>query len=70
MYKHQEAIKSKQNRFVLFLSSNTGILSLGQEDPQENERTTYSSILAWEIPWTEDPGSLQPMGSLELDMTC
>ena len=70
MYKNQEAIKSKQNRFVLFLSSNTGILSLGQEDPQENERTTYSSILAWEIPWTEEPGSLQPMGSQELDMTC
>ena len=34
------------------------ILSLGQEDPLEKEMATYSSILAWEIPWTEEPGSL------------
>ena len=32
------------------------IRSLGQEDPLEEEMTTHSSILAWEIPWTEDPG--------------
>ena len=37
--------------------------SLGQENPLEEEMATYSSILAWKIPWTEEPGGLQPMGS-------
>ena len=37
--------------------------SLGQEDPVEKEMATHSSILAWEIPWTEEPGGLQSMGS-------
>ena len=37
--------------------------SLGQEDPLEEETATHSSILAWEIPWTEEPGGLQSMGS-------
>ena len=41
----------------------TRVQSLGQEDPLEVEMTTHSSILAWEIPWTEEPGSLQSMGS-------
>ena len=41
----------------------TQIQSLGQEDPLEKERATHSSILAWEIPWTEEPGGLQSMGS-------
>ena len=36
---------------------------LGQEDPLEKEMSTHSSILAWEIPWTEEPGGLQSMGS-------
>ena len=36
--------------------------SLGQEDPLEKEMATHSSILAWEIPWTEEPGGLQSMG--------
>ena len=36
---------------------------LGWEDPLEKEMATYSSILAWEIPWTEEPGRLQSMGS-------
>ena len=35
----------------------------GQEDPLEKEMTTYSSSLAWEIPWTEQPGGLQSMAS-------
>ena len=35
---------------------------MGQEDPLEEEMVTYSSILAWEIPWTEEPGRLQSMG--------
>ena len=37
--------------------------SLGHEDPSEEEKATHSSILAWEIPWTEEPGGLQ---SIEL----
>ena len=36
--------------------------SLGREDPLEKEMATHSSTLAWEIPWTEEPGRLQPMG--------
>ena len=39
------------------------VWSLGQEDPQEKEILTRSSILAWEIPWTEEPGGLQSKGS-------
>ena len=38
------------------------IQSLGQEDPLEKEMSTHSSILAWRIPWTEEPGRLQSMG--------
>ena len=41
----------------------TWILSLGWEDPLEKEMATHSSILAWEIPWTEEPGGLQSVGS-------
>ena len=40
----------------------TWVRSLGQEDPLEKEMATYSSILAWEIPRTEEPGGLQFMG--------
>ena len=43
------------------------VQSLGWEDPLEEEMATYSSILAWEIPWTEEPGS--PWSCKELDMT-
>ena len=39
----------------------TWVQSLGQEDPLEREMTTHSSILAWRIPWTEEPGRLQSM---------
>ena len=42
---------------------------LGQEDPLKEEMAAHSSILAWEIPWTEEPGGLQYMGSQESDMT-
>ena len=38
------------------------VRSLGQEDSLEKEMATHSSILAWEIPWTEEPGGLQTMG--------
>ena len=41
----------------------TQVQSLGQEDTLEKEMATHSSILAWEIPWTENPGGLQSMGS-------
>ena len=37
--------------------------SLGGEDPLEEEMATHSNLLAWEIPWTEEPGGLQSMGS-------
>ena len=37
-------------------------LSLDRKDPLEKEMATHSSILAWEIPWTVEPGGLQPMG--------
>ena len=47
----------------------TWVPSLGQEDPLEKDMATPSSILAWEIPWTEEPGGLQFMGSQESDMT-
>ena len=40
----------------------TWVQSLGQEDPLEKEMTTHSSILAWKIPWTEEPGWLWSMG--------
>ena len=39
------------------------VQSLGQEDPLEKEMATHSNILAWRIPWTEEPGRLQSMGS-------
>ena len=40
-----------------------GVRSLGQEDPLEEGMATYSSILVWRIPWTDEPGGLQFMGS-------
>ena len=47
----------------------TQVQSLGQEDPLEKELATRFSILAWRIPWTEEPGQLQSMGSQESDTT-
>ena len=41
----------------------TWVRSLGREDPLEKVMAIHSSILAWEIPWTEEPGGLQSMGS-------
>ena len=41
----------------------TWVQSLGREDPLEKEMATHSSILAWKIPWMEEPGRLQSMGS-------
>ena len=45
----------------------TQVHSLGQEDPLEKEMATHSSILAWEIPWMEEPGELQSMGSQRVE---
>jgi len=39
------------------------VLSPGQEDPLEKGMATHSSVLSWRIPWTEEPGRLQSMGS-------
>ena len=63
------------NRYLIFLASlvaqtvkhlptmwETQVRSLGWKDPLEKEMATHSSILAWKIPWTEEPGSLQSMG--------
>ena len=47
----------------------TWIWFLGQEYPLEKEMATHSSIFAWRIPWTEDPGELQSLGCKVLDMT-
>ena len=47
----------------------THVQSLDQEDTPEKEMTIHSSILAWVIPWTEEPGGLQSMGSQESDAT-
>ena len=47
----------------------TWVRLLGQEDPLGKEMATHSSILAWRIPWTEEPGGLQSMGSQESDTT-
>ena len=41
------------------------VRSLGQEDPLEEEMATHSSILAWELPWTEEPGGYSPQGHKE-----
>ena len=45
------------------------VQSLGREDPLEQEMVTHSSVLAWEIPWTEEPGGLQSVGHKESDTT-
>ena len=45
------------------------VQSLGREDPLEKEMAIHSSILAWRIPWAEEPGGLHSMGSQGLDTT-
>jgi len=47
----------------------TQVQSLGGEDPLEEGMATHSSILAWRIPWTEEPGGLQSWGHKESDKT-
>ena len=45
----------------------TWVRSLGWEDPLEKDMATYSSVLAWSVPWTEKPGGLQSMGSQRVE---
>ena len=45
------------------------VRSLGWEEPLKKEMATHSSIVAWKIPWTEEPGNLQSMGLKEQDTT-
>ena len=45
------------------------VRSLGQEEPMEKEMASHPSILAWEIPWTEEPGGLQSRGLQRADIT-
>ena len=47
----------------------TSVGSLGRKDLLEKEMATCSSILAWEMPWTEEPGGISPWGCKESDMT-
>ena len=57
--------KKKQKKTCLQTqeTSEMQVQSLGQEDPLEEEMATHSNILAWRMPWTEEPGGLQFMGS-------
>ena len=48
---------------IEYAMQETWVQSLGREDALEKEMATHSSILAWRIPWTEEPGGLQSMGS-------
>ena len=48
----------------------TPVQSLGQEDPLEKEMATHSSIFAWRIPWTEETGRLQSIGSQRVRLNC
>ena len=52
-----------KNLPVMQETQESSIQSLGQEDPLEKKMATHSSILAWKIPWTEEPGGLQSVGS-------
>ena len=47
----------------LLANQETQVQSLGREDPLKKEMATHSNIVAWKIPWTEEPGRLQSMGS-------
>ena len=58
-----------KNRLPIQEPQETWVTSLGQEDPLEKKMATHSTILAWRIPWTEEPGGLQSIGSQESDTT-
>ena len=54
------AQQSRKNLLAVKETQETGVQSLGQEDPPEEEMATHSSSLAWKIPWTEEPGGYSP----------
>ena len=60
---------NKSEGIYIATMEETRVLFLGGEDPLEKEMTTHSSILAWRIPWTVEPGRLQSMGWQESDIT-
>ena len=67
IYTHNWASLVAQSEKNLPAVQETQVPSAGQEDPLEKEMTTHSRILAWKIPWTEEPSGLQSMGLQELD---
>ena len=79
---HHYILTKLENREVIFVTKTSlvaqtvkrlpktqeiQVQSLGQKDPLEKEMATHSSILAWKIPWTEEPGGPQTMGHKESD---
>ena len=60
---------SEENLSAMQEMPETWVQSLRWEDPPEKEMVTCSSVLAWKIPWTEEPGGLQCTGRKELDTT-
>ena len=64
-----QSVKKQNKTKHLPAVQETWVQSLGQEDSLEKEMPTHSSIHAWKIPWTEEPGRLQSMGLQELDTT-
>ena len=69
MIQKQRASLIAQSLKSLPAMQETRVRFLGWEDPLEKKMATHSNILAWEIPWTEEPGGLQAMGSQESDTT-
>ena len=62
-------VQHSRTRLPMQKTQEMHVRSLGQEDPLEKEIATHSSILPWRIPWTEEPGGLQSMGSQRVGMT-
>ena len=62
-------LRKKKTRLPMQDPQEMRVQSLGQEDPLKEEMATHFSILAWKIPWTEEPGGLQSMGCKESDTT-
>ena len=67
VFKLQKRSPMLRQRILLPLQETQGmwVRSLGQEDPPEEEMATHSSILAWRIPWTEEPGRYNPWSCKE-----
>ena len=62
-----QMVREKKN---LQAMRETGFRSLGSEDPLEEGMATHSSVLAWRIPWTEEPGGLQSLRSQKVGQNC